>query len=280
MTTLVQKQELKAWFSKLQQEIMTVLESLEPTGRFIRKEWRRSEDKDEGGGTMGILEGGVVFEKAGVNVSTVYGAFSTDFCREIPGAQEDPRFWASGLSLVIHPRNPYVPIIHMNTRHIVTTKAWFGGGVDLTPVLPFEEDTTFFHTSLQKVCDTYNPTYYPVFKQHCDDYFYLPHRREARGVGGIFYDNLDSGSFDADFKFTQAVGQSFLTIYPEIVRRRASLPWEERERSAQLLKRGRYVEFNLLYDRGTRFGLQTGGHTEAILMSLPPLVGWASDKTC
>jgi len=276
MTTLAQKQELQAWFSNLQHQIIAVLESLEPAGQFVRKEWHRSKDKDEGGGTMAILENGATFEKAGVNVSTVYGTFSTDFCREIPGAQENPRFWASGLSLVIHPRNPYVPIIHMNTRHIVTTTTWFGGGVDLTPVLPFEEDTAFFHTSLQKVCDAHNPTYYPIFKQYCDEYFYLPHRQETRGVGGIFYDNLNSGSFDADFTFTQAIGQSFLTIYPEIVRRRVSLPWEEQERSAQLLKRGRYVEFNLLYDRGTRFGLQTGGNTEAILMSLPPLVRWAN----
>jgi coproporphyrinogen III oxidase len=284
MTTSSQKQEITLWFHKLQQDIIAALESLEhayaspnhSAGHFIRKEWRRCQDKDEGGGTMAILEGGAVFERAGVNVSTVYGVFSSEFCQEIPGAQDDPRFWASGLSLVIHPRNPYVPIVHMNTRHLVTTKAWFGGGMDLTPVLPFAEDTAFFHTSLQKTCDAHDPAYYPIFQQQCDDYFYLPHRQESRGVGGIFYDTMNSGSFAADFAFTQAIGQAFLAIYPEIVQRRALLPWAESEKSAQLLKRGRYVEFNLLYDRGTRFGLQTGGHTEAILMSLPPLAQWAN----
>ncbi|MEI8295681.1 MAG: oxygen-dependent coproporphyrinogen oxidase [Alphaproteobacteria bacterium] len=282
MTTNSQKQELTKWFSKLQQDIIAGLEALEDTfappsnsqKRFIRKEWHRCGNEDEGGGTMAILDGGSVFERAGVNVSTVYGALPADFSREIPGAQASPSFWASGISIVVHPRNPYVPIIHMNTRHIITTKSWFGGGIDLTPALAFAEDTDFFHTSLQKICDAHDPTYYENFKQQCDEYFYLPHRQEPRGAGGIFYDNLNSGSFAEDFAFTKSVGCAFLEIYSAIVQRRVQTSWDDHARSTQLLKRGRYVEFNLLYDRGTRFGLQTGGNTEAILMSLPPLAQW------
>lgn len=222
---------------------------------------------------MAILEGRV-FEKAGINVSTVFGEFSEEFRSQIPGAEEDPQFWASGISVVIHPRNPHVPIIHMNTRMIMTQKVWFGGGSDLTPILPHEKDTLDFHTALKKTCDGFDSTYYDKFKTWADEYFYLPHRKEARGVGGIFYDYLNSGDWEKDFAFTQEVGRTFANIYSDIINRHLNKPWTVQDRKLQLKKRGRYVEFNLLYDRGTLFGLKTGGHVDAILMSLPPLVEW------
>lgn len=269
------------WFTGLQQQLIAILEGIEQEatldqytsqepGKFRLKPWLR---EGGGGGTMGIMEGRV-FEKAGVNTSTVYGEFAKEFQAQIPGAEEDPRFWASGISLVIHPRSPHVPIVHMNTRMIVTQKQWFGGGTDLTPCFIIDKDTQDFHEALKNTCDPYDPTYYDKFKQWADDYFYLPHRQEARGVGGIFYDYLDSGDWEDDFNFTQAVGKTFSTLYPEIVRRHLNTPWNDSDRKAQLKKRGRYVEFNLLYDRGTQFGLRTGGNVEAILMSLPPLVAW------
>jgi coproporphyrinogen III oxidase len=285
------KKQASAWFDTLRDDLCAALEACEdgvhgpnPTsagdaGRFERTAWRRDEDGDDdlggnhGGGVMSVLRGRV-FEKAGVNVSTVMGEFSEEFRDRIPGAKDDPRFWASGVSVVIHPCSPLVPIAHMNTRMIVTTQGWFGGGGDLTPVFPVEEDTADFHQDYKGTCDKYDEGYHPKFQQWCDDYFYLPHRGETRGVGGIFYDNLNSGDWDTDFAFTQDVGRTFLQAYPTIARRHMDKDWTDAQRHAQLVKRGRYVEFNLLYDRGTTFGLKTGGNTEAILMSMPPEARW------
>ena len=222
---------------------------------------------------MALLRG-AVFEKAGVNVSTVYGQFSPEFAPQIPGCDEERGFWASGLSLVIHPLNPFVPAVHMNTRHLMTSQSWFGGGADLTPTFEFKEDTHDFHAGLRQACDQHHPDDYAKFKLWCDEYFYLPHRQEPRGVGGIFYDYLDTGDFDHDFAFTRAVGEAFLDLYPKIVRRHLHQPWTADDKYQQLIKRGRYIEFNLLYDRGTLFGLKTGGNVEAILMSLPPVASW------
>ena len=275
----------RVWFEALRDDICKESERLEreltgalserPVGSFVRSAWSRPTDdaEDGGGGTMAILRGRV-FEKMGVNVSTVYGRFAPEFAREIPGAEDDPRFWAAGISLVAHPWNPRVPAVHMNTRFIVTTRAWFGGGTDLTPMLPAEEDARDFHAVLKSACDRHGADHYPRFRKWCDEYFFLPHRGEARGAGGIFFDGLASGDWDADFAFVRDVGLAFLEIYPQIVRRRMNEPWTDEDRERQLVHRGRYAEFNLLYDRGTRFGLKTGGNVEAILMSLPPEARW------
>lgn len=276
-----------AWFAALRDRLCDAFEAIEaglegplsdrPPGRFARTDWLRPvEDGPEGaggGGTMALLQGRV-FEKVGVNVSCVRGIFSEPFRAEIPGAAEDGRFWAAGISLVAHMHSPLVPAAHMNTRHIVTSKGWFGGGADLTPTFPDPTDTADFHAALKDACDAFDRETYPRYKAWCDEYFYLPHRQEARGVGGIFYDYLDTGDWERDFAFTRAVGEAFLAIYPMLIRRHMNKPWTEAQREAQLVKRGRYVEFNLLYDRGTRFGLKTGGNIEAILMSLPPVAKW------
>ena len=221
---------------------------------------------------MGLMRGRV-FEKVGVNVSTVWGAFDPKFAGQIPGADSDPRFFATGISLVAHPRNPHVPPAHMNTRHIRTQRAWFGGGADLNPIRAVDRDTADFHAALKQACDGYASTAYDEYKRWADDYFFIPHRGEARGVGGIFFDYLEN-QHDKDFAFTRSVGEAFLTIYPQIVARHMNEPWSDDDRRYQLERRGRYVEFNLLYDRGTQFGLKTGGNPEAILMSLPPMVAW------
>ena len=285
------KKRASLWFETFRDGLCSALEAVEDdvlgpnatsmgdSGRFERSAWQRGDGEggndniDGGGGVMSVMRGRV-FEKAGVNVSTVRGEFSGEFRDKIPGAAENPKFWASGVSVVIHPCSPLVPAAHMNTRLIVTTQGWFGGGGDLTPVFSVDRDTADFHGAYKDACDGHDETYYPKFKQWCDEYFFLPHRDEPRGVGGIFYDSLNTGDWEADFAFTQDVGRAFLKSYPEIVRRHMDKDWTDDERRAQLIKRGRYVEFNLLYDRGTTFGLKTGGNTDAILMSLPPEVLW------
>lgn len=276
-------QRAAAWYEALRDRTCARFEALEnayagpdgdtlAAGRFARTEWRR-EGGGGGGGTMAMMKGRV-FEKIGVNISTVFGEFAPEFRKEIPGATEDPRFWASGISLVAHPRSPLVPAAHMNTRYIVTRKAWFGGGADLTPIYPDPEAADTFHGVLKQACDAYEPTAYAKYKAWCDEYFLLPHRGEPRGAGGIFFDYLDSGDWERDLAFEQAVGEAFLSAYAGIVEARMNRPWTAAERRHQLVRRGRYVEFNLLYDRGTRFGLKTGGNVEAILMSMPPEAAW------
>ncbi|MEE2661614.1 MAG: oxygen-dependent coproporphyrinogen oxidase [Pseudomonadota bacterium] len=279
----VQKTDTTAWFTQLRDQICSQFERLEdavatphpslgvePPGRFRRTKW----DRPGGGGGEISLMKGRVFEKVGVNISTVHGEFSEGFRNDIPGAAEDPRFWASGISVVAHLRSPHVPAAHMNTRFIVTTKSWFGGGSDLTPMLPNDADTSKFHEAFEKTCDKHDATYYSRFKKWCDEYFHIAHRDEPRGVGGIFYDYLDSGDWSKDFSFTKDVGLTFLDVYPKIVTNHMNETWTAEEREHQLYRRGRYVEYNLLYDRGTIFGLKTGGNVDAILMSLPPEVKW------
>lgn len=280
MTTDIEarKNTATAWFAELQNLICREFEKIEdeftgsdsPAGRFTTRAWQR----EGGGGGESRLMKGRVFEKVGVNISTVWGEFSEMMRKEVPGAAENPHFWASGISLVAHMHSPLVPAIHMNTRMIVTTKNWFGGGMDLTPMYHDESDTAELHNTIKTCCDKHDEAYYPKFKKWCDEYFFLPHRNEPRGVGGIFYDYLDSGNWQNDFAFTQDVGRCFLDIYPKLVRKHMFEKWTPEQREHQLHRRGRYVEFNLLYDRGTKFGLMTGGNVESILMSMPPEVKW------
>jgi coproporphyrinogen III oxidase len=274
------KNPARAWFENLRDRICAAFEAIDGDGRFERTAWQRpTEDGSDGGGGVISVMKGRVFEKVGVNVSTVSGEFSADFRAQIPGAEEDPRFWASGISLVAHMRSPRVPAAHFNTRMLITTKGWFGGGGDLTPMRldapEAIEDAASFHAAFKAACDGHDPAYYPEYKAWCDRYFFLPHRNEPRGAGGIFFDRLDTGSPERDFAFVRDVGDAFLETYAAIVRRRMDEPWTAAEREHQLIRRGRYVEFNLIHDRGTLFGLKTGGNVEAILMSLPPEVKWA-----
>ena len=269
----------KEWFENLRDDICNRFEQIEveyaskhnlTPGKFERKAWDRA---GGGGGVMSVMRGNV-FEKVGVNVSAVEGDFTPEMIKQMPGADENPAFFATGVSLVAHMKSPLVPAAHFNTRYIETTKSWFGGGGDLTPMYPDDDETALFHKYFKEACDKHNPEYYPKFKKECDEYFYLPHRKESRGVGGIFYDYLNSGSFEDDFAFTKDVGLAFADGFSALIRPKMYLEWTPEQREYQLQKRGRYVEFNLLYDRGTKFGLMTGGNTEAILMSMPPEVKW------
>ncbi|MBA5724039.1 oxygen-dependent coproporphyrinogen oxidase [Candidatus Liberibacter sp.] len=290
-----QKIAVQRWFQKLQQIICSEFERLEDeltssrssflVGRFQTKDWLRDKNQTEdlGGGRMSILRGGRVFEKAAVHVSTVYGELSSDFRDQVPGTSQSPYFWATGLSGIVHPYNPHVPVVHINTRMMITGSYWFGGGMDLTPLLESrrksdDTDVLFFHNSLKKLCGQHKIVDYEHYKAWCDEYFFLPHRQESRGMGGIFFDRLHSpeekGGFNADFSFVRALGECFVDIYPLLVRRNYDLPFVEQNREEQLMRRGRYVEFNLLYDRGTNFGLKTGGNVESILSSMPPMVSW------
>ena len=269
------KQKLTSnWFKLLQDIICRDLEKIEKNKiKFKSKKWRRNKIKDEGGGEFRVLKDGKIFEKVGVNFSEVYGKFSNEIKKNIPGANKNPNFWASGISVVMHMKNPHIPAIHFNTRFIYTTHGWFGGGMDVTPCVKDLKEKKTLHKELKKMCDRHDKNYYKKYKKWCDKYFYLPHRKEARGIGGIFFD-YKKDNWEKDFKFIRDLGVTFKMIYNSIINKKYKKKWTSKEKELQYIKRGRYVEFNLLYDRGTKFGLQTGGNTEAILMSLPPNAKW------
>ena len=264
------KEKATEWFTFLRDQICKRFEEIDGEGKFTQKSWQRAVG---GGGVMSVMKG-KVFEKVGVNISSVHGEFSPEFRKDIPGTSEDPRFFATGISVVAHMRSPLVSAVHMNTRYIETSKTWFGGGADLNPMIENDEDNQEFHQAFKEACDKHDPAYYQRFKEWADEYFFIKHRNEARGVGGIFYDYINIGDWTKDFAFTQDVGKAFLDIFPKLVLKHKDKIWTEEQREIQLRKRGRYAEFNLVYDRGTRFGFMTGGNTEAILMSLPPVAKW------
>jgi coproporphyrinogen III oxidase len=273
---LTQREQTTNFFQDLRDRICAAFELIEQdhgdkNAKFKFTKWERG--ANEGGGLMSKMKGDI-FEKVGVNFSTVYGEFSEEFRNQIPGAKEDPRFWASGVSLVAHMHSPLVPAIHFNIRHINTSKTWFGGGTDLNPAIIDEQETKQFHLALKKACDKHDKKYYPKFKAECDEYFYIKHRKMSRGVGGIFFDYLNNGDFSKDFNFVKELGNSFVDIYPKLVRKKIGLEFTPEQKKQQLIKRGFYAEFNLLYDRGTKFGLMTNGNIDAILMSLPPEANW------
>jgi coproporphyrinogen III oxidase len=270
----IKKDLASNWFKMLQDAICHNISDLEKNKiEFKSSNWKRNHKKDEGGGEFRILENGKVFDKVGVNFSKVYGKFPKKFQKNILGAKKDPRFWASGISVVMHMKNPLIPAMHFNTRYICTTQDWFGGGMDVTPSIKDKNEKKEFHKILKKMCDRHNKNYYSKYKKWCDEYFYLPHRKEPRGVGGIFFD-YKKDNFEKDFKFVRDVGTTFQKIFQNIIRKKISKKWNLKDKELQYIKRGRYVEFNLLYDRGTKFGLQTGGNVQGILMSLPPTAKW------
>ena len=270
----IQKDLTSNWFKLLQDAICYDISNLENNKtKFKSTKWQRNKNKDEGGGEYKILKNGKIFEKVGVNFSKVYGKFPKKFQKHILGASKNPEFWASGISVVMHMKNPYIPAMHFNTRFICTTRSWFGGGIDVTPAIKDENEKKKFHKTLKMMCNRHNNKYYKKYKDWCDEYFFLPHRNEARGIGGIFFD-YKKKDFEKDFNFVRDVGLTFKNIFKEIISRKQNIKWDKKLKEIQNLKRGRYVEFNLLYDRGTKFGLQTGGNVEGILMSLPPIAKW------
>ena len=274
MNLEIKRELVSNWFKTLQNAFCEDIIRIEKIkSKFISTSWKRNSKKDEGGGEYRILQNGNVFDKVGVNFSKVYGKFPKEFQKNIPGAQKDPRFWASGVSVVMHMKNPFIPAMHFNTRYIITTYGWFGGGMDITPSKIDKKEKEVFHQTLKKMCNRHNKNFYKKYKKWCDEYFYLPHRKEPRGIGGIFFD-YKKDNFEKDFKFVRDVGVTFQLIFNNIISKKVKKKWTSKDKETQYLKRGRYAEFNLLYDRGTKFGLQTGGNTEGILMSLPPLAKW------
>ena len=274
MNTEIKKDLTSNWFKMIQESICHSISDLENNNiSFKSTRWKKNNKKDEGGGEFRILKNGKIFDKVGVNYSKVYGKFPKNFQKKILGAKKNPSFWASGISVVMHMKNPHIPAMHFNTRYICTTQDWFGGGIDVTPSIKDENEKKEFHKILKKMCERHNKNYYAKYKKWCDEYFYLPHRKETRGIGGIFFD-YKKNNFEKDFKFTRDIGITFQSIFEKIIRKKIKKKWTYKEKEMQYLKRGRYVEFNLLYDRGTKFGLQTGGNIDGILMSLPPLAKW------
>ena len=270
----IRKDLTSNWFKTLQDSICHSISELEKNKiKFKSTTWKRDQNKDEGGGEYRILKDGIIFDKVGVNFSKVFGKFPKNFQKQIPGAEKNPNFWASGISVVMHMKNPLIPAMHFNTRYICTSHDWFGGGMDVTPSKKDEDEKKEFHKILKKMCNRHNKKYYQKYKKWCDEYFYLPHRKEARGIGGIFFD-YKKNNFEKDFKFVREVGTTFELIFKKIIKKKINKKWTLRDKEMQYIKRGRYTEFNLLYDRGTKFGLQTGGNVEGILMSLPPIAKW------